>query len=119
MAQPESLPASIDVVGELELSSPDGVAFRIRGTGAVVELVVRSIRDLLVIRKVLGGKPFRPRVLAAQKLGRHGDITIRVCIGSAVVLRLAPESRGNFLAAILGLAPAEVRFGALVRSVMA
>ncbi len=119
MARPESLPASIDVVGELDLSSPDGVAFGIRGRGAAVELVASSFRDLLVVRKSLGRNPFRPWAVSAQKLVRYGDITVRVVVGSAEVIRLSPHSRGNWLSAVLGVAPAEVRIGGLVRSLVA
>jgi hypothetical protein len=49
-------------------------------------------------------------------LGRYGDVTLKIRVGSAEIIRLAPDSRGNWLSAMLGISPAEVRLGGLFRS---
>ena len=119
MTRPDSRSAPVDVVGGLELKSPDGVDFQIRGRGPAVELEIRRLRDLLVIRKLVSGSGIRSRLLTVQKLGRHGDVTLRVMVGSVEVAKLSPHSRGNWVSAILRIAPVEVRLGGLVRSLMA
>ena len=101
------------------MSSPGGGVFYVRGRGAVVEVVVRRLSDLLGMKNSLSGPDFPSRILAAQKLGRHGDVTLKVRVGRAEVIRLRPDSRGNWLAAILGVAPAQVRLGGLIRSLLA
>ena len=116
MTRPDHHSAPLDVVGELGLRSPGGVEFHIRGRGSAIELVSRRFRDLLVIRSLVSGLRLRSGLFNIQHLGRYGDVTLKIRVGSAEIIRLAPDSRGNWLSAMLGISPAEVRLGGLFRS---
>jgi hypothetical protein len=118
LTRPDHHSAPVDVVGELGLRSPGGVEFQIRGRGEAIELVALRLRDLLVIKNVMAGSGFRSGLIRTQKLGRHSDVTLKIRVGSAEIIRLSPNSGGNWLAAILGVAPAEVRLGGLFRALM-
>lgn len=118
MTRPDHHLAPVDVVGELALRSPGGVEFQVRGHGSVIELVARRLRDLLVIRNSMSGSGFRSRLIRTRSLGRYGDVTLKICVGSVEIVRLSPDSVGNWLSAILGVSPAEVRIGGLFRSLL-
>jgi hypothetical protein len=118
LAQPEKSPIPVDVVGELDLSSPDGAVFTVRGRGSSIEIVSGNLGDLFAIKKLLPSGETLTDITKFQSVGRHGDVTFRLLVRQIEVGRLSPHSRGNWVSRLFGWAPAEVRLGGIIRTLV-
>lgn len=118
MPQPDSQ-RGIDAVGELVLTSPDGVEYRLRGTPSGLVLRSESLAHLVALRRYRGSRTAREAALsmAHRVLGR-ADLPVRVYAAGVEVGRLRPESRGGLMGRLAGLGPAEISLVGLVRALL-
>ena len=117
--QPER-PTALDVVGALRLESSDGVRLALCGRGADVDVVFPSVRALLAAWRSLPLRRQRARLAhGVQRFFRRADCRFRVLIGQHEIIVLSSVSGGSRLAAVVGIAPARLRLGGLLRALVA
>jgi hypothetical protein len=109
----------IDAVGELILSSPDGVEYRLEGTPGGLMLHADRIGHLLALRRYRRSRASRTAVLhLVHRLVGRADLPVRVHASGVEVARLRPELRGGLMARAVGLGPAEISLRGLLRALL-
>lgn len=118
MPQPD-LRRGIDAVGEVVLTSPDGVEYRLQGTPSGLILRSASVGHLVALRRYRSSRPARQAALAVvHRFVGRADLPVRVYAAGVEVGRLRPESRGGLLGRLAGLGSAEISLRGLVRALL-
>jgi hypothetical protein len=118
LRQPDAHRA-IDAVGELVLTSPDGVAYRLQGTPDGLILSADRINHLFALRRYQRSRATRETVLdGVHRLVGRADLPVRLYASGVEIARLAPGSRGGLLARAGGLGPAEISLRGLILALL-
>ncbi len=118
MPRPEARPG-LDAVGEVILTSPDGIDYRLQGTPSGLVLNARRLSDLFALRRHRRSRTAAKGFLGnAHRIVAHTHLPVRVCASGIEVARLAPSSRGGWIASLTGLGPVDVSLSGVVRALL-
>lgn len=102
----------VEAQGLLRLDGPRGRSLRLEAEGATLRLIAESYGELRSVAPPTRAQ--RRRALAAAHRVLHQlDLSLEVRIGARTLLGLGRDVRVNWLARVLGYAPARVPFSAL------
>jgi hypothetical protein len=118
LPQPD-LRRGIDAVGEVILTSPDGVEYRLQGTPSGLVLRSAGVGQLVALRRYRKSRTARQAAVSvAHRLVGRADMPVRVYAAGVEVGRLRPESRGGLLGRLMGMGPAEISIRGVVRALL-
>ena len=110
---------AIDLVGKLSIEDSRAQRIWVEGSGNQLELNLPSLRAGFMLANQLSRLYGRkPAIDKLQRVLGHTDVTLMVSVVGRRVARLAPASKGSWLASLLGLGSFEVRPLALLRSLL-
>jgi hypothetical protein len=109
----------IDTAGRLAIRSPGGVDLFLEARGATLQVEVRTLGDLLRLRRDMprAAGP-KPQLAAAAAATRLADLECVVSLRRREIARIGPRTRPNWLGRLLGLTPARIDWRGLLTSLV-
>ncbi len=113
------MPVPVDVLGELSVTSEDGVELRVEGRGDTISMNLPNLgAGRALARHALGLSEGQGAMSKLQAGLRRTDLTIQVNVAGRAVAYLSADSEATMLSKLLGLGAMEVKPMALLAAAL-